>query len=332
VIDEAAIAALHASHPRVACVGTYIVDVLGRPVSELPRGQQGSILDEIRITPAGTSGGTIVDLARLGAVATAIGAIGRDLAGDFLIRALEAEDIDTSHLVRKDGVQTSATMLPIHPDGSRPAWHVPGANSTFTLDDVAWDVIEQCDVVHVGGLTALPGIDGAPAGEILRRAREHGALTTADFLGVRGDGVEAQLAHSLPHVDIFMPNDGEAMMVAGDPDVETAARRLRDLGARCVIVKCGADGCLIADDDGERRLPAHNAPVVDTTGCGDAFCAGVIVARCAGWEIDDAARLACATGALNMRGLGSDAGARDVDEAITFLHETPYREIPQVAG
>ena len=93
-----------------------------------------------------------------------------------------------------------------------------------------------------------------------------------------------------------------------------------------MIVKCGADGCLIADDDGERTLPAHDAPVVDTTGCGDAFCAGVIVARCAGWEIDDAARLGCATGALNMRGLGSDAGARDVDEALAFMRETPYRE------
>jgi sugar/nucleoside kinase (ribokinase family) len=89
---------------------------------------------------------------------------------------------------------------------------------------------------------------------------------------------------------------------------------------------------LIADDDGERMLPAHDAPVVDTTGCGDAFCAGVIVARCAGWEIDDAARLGCATGALNMRGLGSDAGARDVAEAIAFMRGTPLREAGGVAG
>jgi sugar/nucleoside kinase (ribokinase family) len=332
VITETTIGALHASHPRVASVGTYIVDVLGRPVSELPRGQQSRILDEIRVTPAGTAGGTVVDLARLGARTVAIGAIGRDLIGDFLVRALQGEGVDASHLVAKDGVQTSATMLPIHPDGSRPAWHVPGANSTFTLDDVAWDVIDCCEAVHLGGLTALPGIDGDGAGEILRRARASGALTTADFLGVRGDNTESQLARCLPHVDIFMPNDGEALAVAGDPDVATAAQRLRHLGAGCVIVKCGADGCLIADDDGERMLPAHDAPVVDTTGCGDAFCAGVIVARCAGWEIDDAARLGCATGALNMRGLGSDAGARDLAEAIAFLHETPYREAPKVAG
>jgi sugar/nucleoside kinase (ribokinase family) len=170
--------------------------------------------------------------------------------------------------VRKHGAQTSCTMLPIHPDGSRPAWHVPGANSTFCLDDVAWDALEQCDAVHLGGLTALPGVDGADAGAILQRAREHGALTTADCLGVRGERAQELVAAVMPHVDIFMPNDGEALLAADAADVLTAARRFRDQGARCVIVKCGPDGCLIVDDDGERTLPAHQIEVVDTTGCG----------------------------------------------------------------
>jgi sugar/nucleoside kinase (ribokinase family) len=142
---------------------------------------------------------------------------------------------------------------------------------------------------------------------------------------VRGDAPEELLAECLPQVDIFMPNEGEALAIAGDPSASAAARRLRNLGATCVIVKRGPDGCLILDEDGERQLPAHDAPVVDTTGCGDAFCAGVIVARCAGWPIDEAARLGCAAGALNMRGLGSDAGARNIDEALAFIGEVAYR-------
>jgi sugar/nucleoside kinase (ribokinase family) len=314
-------AALRDSHPKVACVGTYIVDVLGRPISELPGGQASTYLDEIRMTPAGTAGGTSVDLARLGARVVAVGAIGRDTIGDFLVGALEAAGVDMVFLVRKDGVQTSATMLPIPPDGSRLAWHVPGANSAFSLDDVPWDALAECDAVHLGGLTRLPAIDGEPAGRLLAHAREQGALTTADCLGVRGEAAAAQIAQTLPHVDIFMPNEGEALKVADDPDAASAARRFRELGARCVIVKRGPDGCLIVDDDGERAVPARVAPVVDTTGCGDAFCAAVIAARCAGWPIDDAAELGCAAGALNLRGLGSDAGARDVEELLDFAAE-----------
>ena len=321
MIDAARAETLRGSRPRVACVGTYIVDVLGRPVSELPRGQISTRLEEIRMTPAGTAGGTSVDLARLGADVIAVGAIGRDHVGDFLVTVLGTEGVDAGFLVRKDGVQTSATILPIHPDGSRPAWHVPGANATFGPDDVPWDALAACRAVHLGGLTALPGVDGEPGGRILAHAREHGALTTADFLGVKRDDVLEQLAHVLPHVDIFMPNDGEALAASGEPDPASAARRFRDLGARRVIVKCGADGCLICDDDGERALPAHDIAVVDTTGCGDAFCAAVIAATCAGWPIDDAARLGCAAGALNVRGLGSDAGARNVDELLAFATE-----------
>jgi sugar/nucleoside kinase (ribokinase family) len=321
VIDAGRAEALRGSHPRVACVGTYIVDVLGRPVDELPRGQVSRRLEEIRMTPAGTAGGTSVDLARLGAEVLAVGAIGRDHVADFLLAVLSAERVDTSFLVPKDGVQTSATILPIHPDGSRPAWHVPGANATFCVDDVPWDALAACRAVHLGGLTALPGVDGEPAGRVLAHAREHGALTTADFLGVKRDDVLDQLAHVLPHVDIFMPNDGEALAASGDADPASAARRFRDLGARCVIVKCGADGCLICDEDGERALPAHDIPVVDTTGCGDAFCAAVMAATCAGWPIDDAAGLGCAAGALNGRALGSAAGARDADELLAFASD-----------
>ena len=65
--------------------------------------------------------------------------------------------------MRKPGVQTSATILPIHPDGSRPAWHVRGANATLSLDDMPWADLAACDAVHLGGITALGPLDGEPA-------------------------------------------------------------------------------------------------------------------------------------------------------------------------
>jgi sugar/nucleoside kinase (ribokinase family) len=306
--------------PRVAAVGVYIVDVLGRPVSELPRGQTAHLLDEIRITVAGTGGGTAVDLARLGARVRAVGAIGTDTIGDFLLAVLEQEGIE-SRLVRKPGVQTSATILPIHPDGTRPAWHVRGANATIALADVPWDALAGCDAVHLGGITALGPLDGEPAATVLEHARASGALTTADCLGVKHPDALAFCRACLPHVDIFMPNEDEAMTITGAPDATAAAVALRDLGAACAIVKCGPNGCVVADADGPRALPGFSVEVVDTTGCGDAFCAGVIVATCGGWPIDRAAALGNATGALTARGLGSDAGARDLDEALRFMSE-----------
>jgi sugar/nucleoside kinase (ribokinase family) len=319
-------AALRASRPRVACVGVYILDVLGRPVSELPVGQRALILDEIRITAAGTGGGTAVDLVRLGADVLAVGAIGTDHVGDFLKSLLDGEGVDTSALARRDSVQTSATMLPIHPDGSRPAVHVPGANATFNAADLPWAAIEACDVLHLGGLGALPALDGEPAATMLRRARAAGLTTTADCLGVKRDDALALMAVCLPEVDLFMPNDGEALQITGEADVTAAARRFRDLGAGAVIVTCGGDGALVDDADGERRLPAFEAPVVDTTGCGDAFSAGFMRGLSLGKSSADAARLASACAALVAQGLGSDAGEFDLARAEQFAAETPIKE------
>ena len=207
---------------------------------------------------------------------------------------------------------------------------MPGANALLSLGDIDVDGLAGCAAVHFGGLTALPALDGQPAATLLAALREGGATTIADCLGVRVP--LSVIAPVLPHVDYFMPNEGEALALAQATDSVTAARRFRELGAGCVVVKRGPDGCLIVDDEGERTLPGHLAPVVDTTGCGDAFCAGAIVALCAGWGIDDAARLGGATGALNLRSLGSDAGARDAAEALAYLAQTPLREKPSVPG
>lgn len=314
------------ARPRVAVVGVCVIDVLGRPVDELPRGQVAKLLEEIKLTPAGTAAGTSVDLARLGAEVVTVGAAGEDLLGDVLVEALAREGVE-SRIVRKAGVQTSATILPIHPDGSRPAWHVPGANRELGPEDVPRELLASCDAFHFGGITALPRLDGEPAAELLRQAREHGAVTTADFLGIKRADALQLLEACLPHVDVFMPNRAEALAVTELGDVTVAARRLRELGAKAVIVTCDSDGCLIADADGERSVPAMPGPVVDSTGCGDAFCAGVIAGLCRGWKLDRAARLGIAAATLTLGGLGSDAGVRSFDETVAYMERYPQESV-----
>jgi sugar/nucleoside kinase (ribokinase family) len=116
-------------------MGIHILDILGRYVTRIPDGQHVDLIQEIRLTVAGTAAGTSVDLARLGARVFTMGAIGNDELGSFVNDTMRRYGVDTSCLVRKNGVQTSATMLPIRPSG-RPALHVIGANAEFSIDDV----------------------------------------------------------------------------------------------------------------------------------------------------------------------------------------------------
>src|SRR6185312_4519467 len=106
---------------KVVTLGVHVVDVLVRPVEQIPEGQGGALVEQIRITPAGPAGGTAVTLAKLGAEVRSAGAIGTDALGDVLVDLLGRFGVDASLLVRREEVQTSSSVLPIRPDGSRPA-------------------------------------------------------------------------------------------------------------------------------------------------------------------------------------------------------------------
>ena len=142
--------------PDVVSLGIHILDVLGRPVIGIPPKQDVHLIEEIRLTVAGTAAGTSVDLAKLGASVLAVGAIGEDAAGDFILDTMGRYGIDTGGLIRKSGVQTSASMLPIRPNGERPTLHVLGANAELTEADVELDAVRSDRHLHLGGTYLMP--------------------------------------------------------------------------------------------------------------------------------------------------------------------------------
>src|SRR5207248_10620720 len=171
---------------RAIALGVHVVDVLVRPVEQIPQGQGGQLVAQIRITPAGSAGGTAITLAKLGARVRSAGAIGDDELGDVLLGLLAGFGVDTSQLVRRADVQTSASVLPIRPDGSRPAFHVVGANATYSSDDAPWEAIAEAKYLHLG---APEFMGGEEAAKILSFARERGVVTSADMLAP-GDQAE----------------------------------------------------------------------------------------------------------------------------------------------
>jgi sugar/nucleoside kinase (ribokinase family) len=297
---------------KAICMGVHVLDVLVRPVEAIPEGQGGRLVEEIRMTAAGSAGGAALVLARLGASVSSAGAVGSDPVGDMLVGLLERDGVDTSLLARRGDVQTSASVLPIRPDGSRPAFHVVGANGTYGPDDAPWDAIAEADFLHLGGPEFM---GGEAAARILAFAREKGVVTSADVLAPGDQGLIDWIAPALEHVDWFLPNDEQAMGFTGEDDLEAACRALVGRGAGCVAATCGADGVLIVDADGSERVPAFDVEVVDTTGCGDAFSAGLLRGLSLGRSRTEAATLGCATAALVAQGLGTDAGDYDLAAA-----------------
>ncbi|MBV9464610.1 MAG: carbohydrate kinase family protein [Solirubrobacterales bacterium] len=309
---------------RAVALGVHVVDVLVRPVEAIPSGQGGALVEEIRITAAGPAGGTAITLAKLGAEVWSAGAIGTDALGDAMLELLERFGVDTSLLLRRAGVQTSASVLPIRPDGSRPAFHVIGANSTYSSSDAPWDRIAQATHLHLG---APEFMGGEEAARILAFARDRGVVTSADILapGEQAAAILDWLAPALEQLDYLLPNDEQVLSLTGAGELVTGCRQLLSHGVGCVAASCGADGAVVVDHDHVERVPAFDVQVLDTTGCGDAFSAGFLRGVALGRSRREAAVLGCAAAALVAQGLGSDHGEFDLAAADRLAAATPAR-------
>jgi len=312
---------------KVVSMGVHIADILGRPVEGIPTGQNIALLKEIRITVAGTAAGTSIDLAKLGADVYAMGALGEDELGNFVVSTMQRYGIHTEGLVRKKGIQTSATMLPIRPNGERPALHVTGANGEYSYEDVDLSALSSAQYVHIGGTPLMAKFDGRPMSRVFQYARERGIVTTYDILAIPRPDMLQLVEINMPYVDYFMPGLEEAFMMTGLKDRKDAIHYFVDRGARHTVFKMGGEGSSIGwVENGsvkEIRIPTYKVPVVDSTGCGDAYCAGFIVGLSKGWDLEKAGLLGSAAGALVVQGLGSDAGIVDLDRTLEFMTTAP---------
>lgn len=300
---------------KVVTMGVHVLDVLVRPVEAIPEGQGATLVEDIRMTAAGTAGGTALTLAKLGASVRSAGAIGSDPTGDMLVQLLGAAGVDTRFLVRRTDTPTSASVLPIRPNGDRPSLHLLGANITYGPDDVPWEAIAEATHLHLGG-PELIGVD--TAARILSYAKEHGVVTSVDLLAPGVLGSFDQIAPALPYVDHMLPNEDQVLGFTGEQDLMAGANKLLAAGAGLVAVTRGGDGALLVTGEGTQQVPAFAVEVVDTTGCGDAFSAGFVRGMGLGRTPYDSAVLGCAAAALVAQGLGSDHGDFDLTAADEF--------------
>jgi sugar/nucleoside kinase (ribokinase family) len=265
-----------------------------------------------------------VTLAKLGARVRSAGAVGDDPVGDLLLAMLARYGVDTSLVLRRPGVQTSASVLPIRPDGSRPAFHVPGANLGYEPSEASVAEFSSATHLHLGGPELM---GGAAAASILAPVRAAGVVTSADLLAPGDPGVLAWIAPALSSLDYLLPNEDQVLGLTGAATLAEGARTLLGRGVGCVAVTRGAGGALVVTAEETIAVPAFAVSVVDTTGCGDAFSAGFLRGVGLGRSLREAAVLGCAAAGLVAQGLGSDHGEFDLAAADAFAAATPVLTI-----
>ena len=201
--------------------------------------------------------------------------------------------------------------------GERSFLHLPGANGALSAEELALDRVFAGRALHIAGALVMPALDGAPTAGLLVEAQRRGVHTSLDTV-YDATGRWARVEPCLPHLDLLTVSLAEARGISGEREPASAAAWFRDRGVGEVAVKLGPDGSYVAGPEFEGAVPAFPVRAVDGTGAGDAFAAGVLYGRLAGWPLVDAARLANAAGALATTAVGATEGLLGLDETLAF--------------
>ena len=260
---------------KIATVGVHVLDTHVIGIESIPDGSDGQLVETIRFSPAGTAGGTAVVLSRLGAEVHSFGAVGEDPIADEPARAARRARASTSSgLVRKADQQTSSSVIPVRPNGDRPAWHCIGANGAFTLDDLDLSAPRRHH-------PPAPRRSGVPRRRGGRQAARPRALDRRDHLarhpgaGRPGHaGVDRRRAARTPTT--CCPTTSRCSASPAPRRWPRARAALVEQGVGCVAVTQGSKGALVVTAEETIEVPAYDIDVVDTTGCGDAFSAGFL--------------------------------------------------------
>jgi ribokinase len=230
----------------------------------------------IRSRGGGAGANVAAHLARLGTQVSLVGCIGDDAAGAGLAAELSAAGVDV--LLRTvPGAATGTIVSLVEPGGQRSMLADRGANLALRPDDVPAPV--PGGHLHLSGYTLLDNGPRAAGLAAMGAALAAGCTVSLDPAStgpLTRYGVDGWLAHTAG-ATVLLPNADEARLLTGCADAGEAARTLAGRH-RVVAVSLGADGALWASGDVLVHRPAHPTEVVDTTGAGDAFAAGLLAA------------------------------------------------------
>jgi ribokinase len=252
--------------------GALNVDKLFK-VNKIAAAEEESFIENCVEACGGSAANTAVGLARLGCKVGFIGKVGCDREGKMLLRDFRREGVDTSGVIRAKRGKSGSVMGFVDKDGARALCIDSGVNDTIKLREVDAGYVLQSEFLH---LTSFVGEKSFRTQKKLVTALPETVKVSFDPGVLYARRGLAQLKSMIEKTHVLMPNIVELELLTGEKDYCKGADSLISEGAKIVAVKLGSNGCYVTDGRERHLIEAFKIKVVDTTGAGDAFCAGFL--------------------------------------------------------
>lgn len=296
----------------IAVVGSLNRDIVVR-VDRLPAPGETVTGTTVSQHRGGKGANQAVAAARLGCEVSLIGKVGADSDGTGYLRALVQEGVDVEGVHVDIDAPTGQAYIMVDAAGENSIAVVPGANGCLGAEDIARmsAVMDRAGVVLAQLEVPLDAVKAA--------AR----LSEGTF--VLNPAPAQPLGRALLSlVDVLVLNTTELAVLAAAneaPSTTEVVDQARRLEVQTLVVTMGADGAVVVVDGDATEIPSPSVEVVDTTGAGDAFCAGLADALGRGEELQDAVRWAAAVGAAATTKLGAQTALPTSDRVRRILND-----------
>ncbi len=288
---------------KIVVIGSLNMDLVAR-APRIPVVGETIVGHSYLSVPGGKGANQAFAAARLGGQVAMAGRIGSDDFGKQMRANLEQAGCDVSRLLPVADCTSGVALIFVADDGPNSLIIVPGANGRFSSEDV------RAEIEHLGHPSVVLLQLEIPLPAVLEAARlgrRLGSLVVLD--PAPAQDVPEEL---FDLVDLWTPNETEAAILSGLPPGRLnqeqsllAGQKLRDRGAKSVIVKLGDQGCLLVEERIARHLPGLKVRAVDTTAAGDVFNGALAVAISEDLELARACTFANQAAALSVTKLGA---------------------------
>jgi sugar/nucleoside kinase (ribokinase family) len=281
-------------------------------------GQVEKLVDSAGLTIGSSSAIFACGAARLGLQVAFIGVCADDVFGHFMLEQLQARAVDISNVILNPGGQTGLSVILNRGDDRAILTHL-GLIGALRAGQVTDDLLRQARHLHIASYFLQSALQpGLP--DLFTRARSAGLTTSLDT-NWDPSGEWLGFDKLLPLVDVFLPNQNEALAISAASTMEDA---LQNLAQKClaVAVKCGSHGAYASQAGISAHTPALAVQVVDTVGAGDSFDAGFLYGWLNGWSLEKTLRMATACGSLSTCAAGGVSAQPTLQEVINYVQST----------
>jgi ribokinase len=294
--------------------GALNVDKLFK-VNKIAIAEEESFVTDFKEACGGSAANTTVGLARLGCKVGFIGKVADDREGRMLLKDFRREGVDTSGMIMAGRGRSGTVMGFVDEKGERALYVDSGVNDTIEFEETKKEYVFKTKFLH---LTSFIGEKSFQAQKKLIETLPKNvkiSLDPGELYARKGAALEPIVKKTF----VLMPHVKELELLTGTADYKKGADILCRKGVKIVAVKLGSKGCYVTDGKENHLTEAFKVKVVDTTGAGDAFCAGFLYGLISGKSLYECGRISNFVASRCIMKMGARIGLPHLED-LELLH------------